>query len=288
MEGKRNYKRRGTLDFPVAAYEMNRNTDFSISLNWHPDAEIILVYEGQGTLQVGANTLHLTAGYLYFIRPNEVHSLHTTGHIHTRTIIFSRDAVELPPSHFFHKEFVEPLWSGRLKLPQFLAPDHPVYQAIYDQMEKLKTYYMYSANYKAGRLGIIMSICTALLPYCAVDEAAVGVPDTTNATVKGCLLYLHNHYNRKITLERIASHLNLNPNYLCTVFRQYTGQSIFTHLTHIRIEHGARLLETSDLPVSEIAALAGFRSDCLFYRKFKEIMGTTPIAYRKEKIHTEE
>ena len=288
MEGKRTYKRRGTFDFPVAAYEMNRNTDFSISPNWHPDAELLLVYNARGILQTEGSTTELTGGNIYFINPNEVHSIHTTGPIQTRTIVFSRDAIDLSPSHFFHKEFVEPLWDGRLKLPRVLTPEHPAYEAIFNQMEQLKANYMYAPNYKAGRLGILMGICTAILPYCTLDENALPMPDTNNVTVKSCLIYLHNHYKHKITLEKIATHLNLNPNYLCTVFRQHTGQSIFTHLTHIRIEHGARLLETTDLPVSEIALLAGFRTDCLFYRKFKEIMGTTPQAYRKQKIHTEE
>lgn len=261
---------------------MDRDTDVSISLSWHPDAEVISVRTGEGTLQVEGSTIPLTDGCIYFINPNEVHSLHTTGKVQTRTLVFAKDAIQLPPTHFFQKEFVEPLWDGRLKLPRMLTPDHPAYETVYNQMEALKDSYMYAPHYKAGRLAIIVTICAAMLPYCTLDETVVGVPDTANAAVKSCLIYLHNHYRRKLTLEKIANHLNLNPNYLCTVFREYTGQTIFTHLTQIRIEHGARLLKTTDLPVSEVAALSGFRSDCLFYRKFKEIMGTTPIRYRKQ------
>ena len=288
MEIKRNYKRRGTRDFPVAYYIMNRDTDYSVSLNWHPEAEILLMYEGTGVLQAGNNTISLERGCIYFLHPNEVHAMRTMGKVFTRTLVFSKDAIALSPDHFFQKEFVEPLWDGRLQLPRVLTPEHPAYQTVYDQMDSLKTCYMYAPNYKALRLSILIHICTAMLPYCTLDEAAVSIPDTTNYTVKKCLLYLHNHYNRKVTLERMAKELNLNPNYLCTVFRKYTGQSIFTHLTHIRIEHGARLLQTTDLPVSEIATLAGFRSDCLFYRKFKGLMGVTPLNSRKQTIQTEE
>ena len=288
MEIKRNYKRRGTKDFPVASYTMQRENDYSISSSWHPEAEILLVYEGQGVLQAGGNTIPLTGGCIYFVHPNEVHSLRTTGKAHTRSIVFSKDAIALGSEHFFQKDFVEPLWSGRLQLPRVLTPEHPAYQTVYTQMDSIQYAYMYAPYYKALRLGILMTICTTLLPYCILDEAAVDIPDTTNVIVRHCLIYLHNHYRRRVTLARIAAELNLNPNYLCTIFRKYTGQSIFTHLTQIRIEHGARLLQTTDLPVSEISTLAGFHNESLFYRKFKQLMGITPLAYRKQQIPAEE
>jgi len=288
MEGKRDYKRRGTLDFPVASYTMNRDGNYSHSPKWHPDVEIYLLYKGQGVIHLGSNDIPLQAGCIYFIHPNEVHSLHTTGPARSRTLVFSKDAIALGHHHFFQKEFVEPLWDGRLRLPQVLTPEHPAYGAAFAQMDALGDSYMYAPNYKAKRLAIVMSICTALLPWCSLDETLPVIPDIPNASVRKCLIYLHNHYRHTVTLEGIAKELNLNPNYLCTVFQKYTGESIFSRLTRIRIEHSTRLLQTTDLPVSKIAALSGYHSDCLFYRKFKEITGMTPLAYRKQQTHTED
>ena len=288
MEGKRDYKRKGTKDFQMGVNYVSQEKDYFRPHTYHPEAEMLLVHEGKGTLQINGINIPLETGNFYFIYPNEVHSIHTFGRLRMRTLIFSKEAVTMGEDHFFQKEFVQPLWDGRLKLPRILTPEHPAYRTIFDQLTNLKNHFLYTPHYKAGRLCILMTILTALIPYGTIDETSVSIQDTTNATVRKCLLYLHNFYKKPLTLEQIAAHLNLNPNYLCTMFHRYTGQSIFTHLTHIRIEHGATLLQTTDLPVSEIAVLAGFRSECLFYRKFKEITGMTPLAYRKQQTHTEE
>lgn len=288
MEGKRVYTRKGTSDFPVGANYIKQNKDYFRPHAYHPDAEILLVYEGIGTLQASGTDIPLESGNIYFIYPNEVHSIRTFGSMRIRTLTFSRDAIAMSENHFFQKEFVQPLWDGRLKLPRIITPEHPTHKIIYEQLGNLKNACIFSSNYKAGRLCILMTILTALLPYCTLDETAVGIQDTNNDTVRKCLLYLHNFYKKRLTLEMIADHLNLNPNYLCTMFRKYTGQSVFTHLTHIRIEHGAKLMRTTDLPVSEVATLSGFHNESLFYRKFRQIIGMTPLSYRKQKTHTEE
>lgn len=282
MESKRDYRRKGTKDFPVGVNYRIQDKDYFSPHTYHPEAEMFLIHEGKGTLQVSGTNIPLETGNFYFIYPNEVHSIQTHGTLRMRSMTFSKDAVAMSENHFFQKEFVQPLWDGRLKVPRIIPPEHPAYPVIFDQLASLRNHFLYTPHYKAGRLCVLMTVLTALLPYCTVDETAVSIQDTTNATVRKCLLYLHNFYKKPLTLEKIAAHLNLNPNYLCTMFRQYTGQSIFTHLTHVRIEHGARLLQTTDLPVSEIAALSGFRSECLFYRKFKEITGMTPKTYQKQ------
>jgi len=34
--------------------------------------------------------------------------------------------------------------------------------------------------------------------------------------------------------------------------------------------------------------MVGFRSESLFYQKFKALTGTTPLTYRKQNIHRED
>ena len=281
MEGVRNYKRRGTPDFPVASYLFQRKTEYATTLHWHPEMEIIQFCYGQGVLQVDGSAIPLSGKMVCFIKPNEDHNIRTSGDTRLRSLIFAKEVVNFPDEHFFKKEFVTPLWDGRLRLPRVLTPDHPAFETVYAQMEMLKDCYLYAPNYKATRLAIITSICAAIFPYCTLDETAVNLLDNANNTVRRCLLYLHNHYWHKLTLKKIAESLHLNPSYLCTLFREHTGQTIFTHLTHIRIEHAALLLRTTDLPVSRVAEQCGFCSESLLYKNFKDIMDMTPVAYRK-------
>ena len=92
--------------------------------------------------------------------------------------------------------------------------------------------------------------------------------------------YLHNHHSVKISIPEAAEYCHLHPNYLSTVFKQYTGKSVVEYLTEIRIESAQRLLK-EDIPISQVAERSGFRSECQFYKKFKEYTGMTPMTYRR-------
>ena len=92
--------------------------------------------------------------------------------------------------------------------------------------------------------------------------------------------YLHNNHSNKRTLAMLSRYCHLHPNYLCSVFRKYTGMSIFDYLTRIRVESAQRLLREG-LPVSTVAEMSGFHSERLLYQKFKEQTGMTPKAYAK-------
>ena len=66
------------------------------------------------------------------------------------------------------------------------------------------------------------------------------------------------------------------------------GQTIFEYLARYRIEAAAELLKKEDLPVSRVAEMVGFRSESLFYQKFKEHTGMTPKAYQRAQTHTKD
>ena len=139
---------------------------------------------------------------------------------------------------------------------------------------------MYAPNYKQYRLSVLMQICLILMPYCRVKENMPVFVDPGHAGVNLCMRYIHNHYAEKVTLSAISEFCHLNPNYLSGLFKQYTGQTITDYLTKIRIETAAGFLLREDLPAGKIAELTGFRSECLFYKNFKAIIGMTPTAYR--------
>lgn len=64
--------------------------------------------------------------------------------------------------------------------------------------------------------------------------------------------------------------------------------STITFLNKIRIEKGARLLETTDEPIHRVAKSVGFTAPLYFSNAFKKQMGMSPLHYRnKERIWKE-
>jgi AraC-like DNA-binding protein len=87
-------------------------------------------------------------------------------------------------------------------------------------------------------------------------------------------------YSRPHRLEDLAKLVGLHPNYLCSVFKEETGQTLFAYLNDVRIREAKRLLEFTDLSISQIAEEIGMSSHSYFSRQFKLTTGLTPRQYR--------
>lgn len=289
MEPRKVYRRIGTPDLPVATYRIKAGEDMKYMSHYHKETEIVLVTAGTETVQIGSVRTVFQAGDIYTIPSNTVHSrLAFSPDACILSVMFSPAAIALTPEHFFSQAFVTPLAENRLLLPPVVTPEHPAYENLRDQIKAIAKYRIYKKDFKLGRFSALMNICTTLMPYCTVVTDESPIPDPGNQAVVICMRYIHNRYFKKITLEDLSQKCHLHPNYLCAVFKTYTGQTVFEYLNRYRVEVAAELLKKEDLPVSQIAELVGFHSESLFYQKFKEFIGTTPLTYRKQSPHTEE
>ena len=59
------------------------------------------------------------------------------------------------------------------------------------------------------------------------------------------------------------------------------GMSPTNYIAERRIEHATKLMQETDLPISEIALRAGFSSQSHFTTSFRRLARVTPRSYRK-------
>ncbi|MBX7219170.1 MAG: AraC family transcriptional regulator [Blastocatellia bacterium] len=86
-----------------------------------------------------------------------------------------------------------------------------------------------------------------------------------------------------LTLTEIAKVACLSPNHFLRTFKQIFGQSPHQYLTGLRLEHACRLLQHTDLPVTEICLTVGFESQGSFSWLFRGRMGVPPMVFRQQK-----
>lgn len=284
MELKRSYRRRGTPDLPMAVYiDTARVAGFHPIPEYHPELEIVRILKGHVVIQLSGVPNTFREGDIFIIPSNTVHHYrYMSKDVKYCSVIFSPDAISMQPEHFFQKSFVQPLAEGRIQLPSLLQPGHPAYDVVSTQFYLLMQCRIFTENYQFNRFSALMTICFALFPYCTVSSKSQAISAPGNDVVRLCMRYIHNQLASKITLEALAEHCHLHPNYLCALFKSYTGQTIFEYLARYRVDTAAQLLMTEDLPVAKVGELVGFQSESLFYRKFKEIMGVTPKAYARQ------
>ncbi len=94
--------------------------------------------------------------------------------------------------------------------------------------------------------------------------------------------YIVNHFRDDIALEDVAGVANMALPAFCRYFKQHTGKTFYHFLREVRIGHACRLLIADKMAVARISHACGFHNLSNFNRQFKEVTGTTPLAYKKQ------
>ena len=91
--------------------------------------------------------------------------------------------------------------------------------------------------------------------------------------------YLSENCEQNISLEELAAHFYLSKYYVCRTFKEITGYTVTEYTNIHRIRKAKRLLEETDMSISEIAHELGYESLTYFERMFKSFMTISPVSY---------
>jgi len=94
--------------------------------------------------------------------------------------------------------------------------------------------------------------------------------------------YIHNNYERDISLKDIAQYVFLSTSYFTRAFKEEMGISPISYLLKLRIERAKELLKETDKKISDIALSVGFSNQQRFNDIFKKYVKLTPLQYRKQ------
>jgi two-component system response regulator YesN len=95
--------------------------------------------------------------------------------------------------------------------------------------------------------------------------------------------YLAQHYaNPELSLNEVASQVNLSASHFSVVFSQEAGQTFKEYLTEIRINKAKELLRMTSLRSADIAYQVGYNDPHYFSSVFKKNIGLSPIEFRSQ------
>lgn len=282
METQRYYKRRGTPDCPISLSLYQQRPHMPFFPHHHPDVEIIWVKKGHLTYWIDGSNQSFTAGDVLILSPGQGHTyVDNSEDAVVYYVNFSLKLLSLAEDHFFQQQFVQPLTDGLLRLPQLLQSSHPAYEQVMHAFEMIKYCGVLKPNYKAFRYAMVVSICAALLPWCSHPEVQHSTVNSNNLVIQQVMYFIRRNYLQPLDLQTIADAVHLHPNYLCALFKKHTGQTVMYHLHQTRMDTAKYLLENSQLTSSQIAERSGYCNESVFYQKFKQITGMTPIQWRQ-------
>ena len=104
--------------------------------------------------------------------------------------------------------------------------------------------------------------------------------DSNNRAFDAMLSYVHSNYMNDISIADIAHACGYSESSVSHLFRQYCNTSVKKYINDLRINQAKRLLMTSSLTISQIAAMCGFSNSNYFPTAFKKETGISPSDFR--------
>lgn len=95
--------------------------------------------------------------------------------------------------------------------------------------------------------------------------------------------FMSMHYTEDITVQDVADYIGVHRSHLTVAFSKMYGVTPGQYLLRLRMTNGARMLEETDLSITEIALSLGYSDIFAFTRAFGQYYGMSPSLYRVKK-----
>lgn len=115
----------------------------------------------------------------------------------------------------------------------------------------------------------------------AEDRAAMG--RLTQAQLNRLSAHFALNGERRLTVAEMAEIVGLSESWFATVFRETTGKTPLQWQLARRIEAAQALLGDASLTIADIAAQLGFSDQAHLTKVFRQVVGETPAAWRRQR-----
>ncbi len=106
-----------------------------------------------------------------------------------------------------------------------------------------------------------------------------------NDRLNSIIQYTYYNYHKQITIEEIASLVNMTIHSFCRFFKEKTKKTYIQFLMEIRIGQACKLLIEDDMHSAEVGYTCGYNSVSHFNHQFKIIKNTSPLEFKRSYLN---
>jgi AraC-like DNA-binding protein len=92
--------------------------------------------------------------------------------------------------------------------------------------------------------------------------------------------YIDTHLDTALELNRLAALVGLSPSHFTRCFYKSFGSTPHRYVIHCRVLRAQELMSATQLPLTEIGLTVGFADQSHFSRRFMQVVGVPPGAFR--------
>ena len=260
-------------------------------LHYHDFIEIVFIISGSALAKIGDETFHCKKNDLIIINFNKPHMFigdkNSDNPFCAYDLAFNPDYVDtsLIGQKYFENTYTSFLFSSLLPNSENVTPFVYIPDTSPGMFNELFAH-MYS-EYSERKHGYIDMLRAKIIELLILIDREINTmcninfKDTKQQIADNVIKYIQSHYSEKITINDIARHVFLTPDYLNRIIKKETGMTFGMYLKHYRIQNVCHMLTRTQASIKEIMYQCGFQDAKYFFSTFKREMGVTPAQYRE-------
>ncbi len=250
-------------------------------LHVHSFFEICYAFTGSGAFKICGEIHEVQAGDVFVAKPDEPHEI----------IADKKDPLEI---YFWSYTLVPPAKRQASTndidtlLRAFLTTSRRLNRDMAQMERTLELLTDEVVKREAGYSQVIQGLVTKLLLDTARGVTNVQTPSAQtsrspgDAAVDLMMRYLHDNYDRSISIQDVAAQVHLSERHARRLFLEATGKTMKEYLTSLRLDVAKQRLLGENVSVSEIAYAVGFNDVRHFSTTFRTVEGITPSQFREK------
>lgn len=248
----------------------------NMSIHWHDDVEFIYVLEGSVFYEMENETVKIHQGEGIFVNARQLHLIHADS-CNSKLCCLIFHPIILCSTEYVTSNMVMPVLENE-SIPYILLSDKELWQKqLLQDIWQMGTCAMGTGG-QLQTMKYIMDIWDLIYQNTSVEQDEPG--NQSLSAVKKMISFIQHNYREKIMLTDICEAGNVGKTKCSALFDAYYNMTPMDYLRKYRIEKGAKLLEISDMSVTEIAYEVGFSDSSYFTKTFGQQIGCSPQEYR--------
>lgn len=274
---------------PIAVYEVKCNPgEKSFDLHWHKEAEILMVAQGELLIQVDTEYFTVQAGEAVFIDSGDIHAAleaSKTSPALFYAIVLDLNWLSSSSYDAVQRSYISPLQEKTRTFPRHIEPHSDWESQLLAHIASIVQLFEnqtsgYEIRIKALLLLMLSELSAEEGRTCDRSEAVIA-DSVKVARLKTIILYMHNHFQQKITISELASLIPMSEGQFNRFFKTMTRTTPIEYLNAYRINKAAEQLLLSDRKISTVAMDVGFDNLSYFIKVFRKTMKCSPSEFRK-------
>jgi len=260
-----------------------RGPDYGTRWHFHPEYQLTLAVESRGHRVVGDNIGTLADGDIVLLGSNLPHVWHqdTGGKARQVHAIIVRFDETFLGRDFFSLPEAEPVRRLLQRAARGLEVRGATREAVTTRMRRIAQGEGLSRVIEL--LGILDTLANSTeLKTLASASYEPKLESADQGRMERVVDFIHTHLTEEIDRERLAKLAHLSLGAFSRFFHSRTGKTVPEYVNEVRIGRACRMLAEDAGNITDIAMDCGYRNLANFNRRFREVVGATPSAYRQK------